>query len=256
VRRPVAHMLRSWRGWVLPVLLLSLWEYTSHRDAVHAYAFVPIGQVLTTLRELLGNGDLFLNLKGSLTRTSFGLGLGVGAGVGIGVLMAFSRTAMTLINPIYQSIRQVPLLGLTPLIALWMGNGEPAKIFIIAMASFYPMVLSTYEGLRNVDTRYGEVADVYCLSRLQLFRRVLLPAASPSVFAGLQQAVPFAWIAAVGGELLFNVGAGLGNLMMVAETSARMDVIIVCTATIAALGIAMSRLVSFWSSYALRWRPI
>jgi sulfonate transport system permease protein len=85
---------------------------------------------------------------------------------------------------------------------------------------------------------------------------VLLPAASPSVFAGLQQAVPFAWIAAVGGELLFNVGAGLGNLMMVAETSARMDVIIVCTATIAALGIAMSRLVSFWSSYALRWRPI
>jgi sulfonate transport system permease protein len=256
VKRPVTHMLRSWRGWVLPVLLLSLWEYTSHRDAVHAYAFVPIGQVLTTLRELLGNGDLFLNLKGSLTRTSFGLGLGVAAGVGIGVLMAFSRTAMTLINPIYQSIRQVPLLGLTPLIALWMGNGEPAKIFIIAMASFYPMVLSTYEGLRNVDTRYSEVAHVYCLSRLQLFRRVLLPAASPSVFAGLQQAVPFAWIAAVGGELLFNVGAGLGNLMMVAETSARMDVIIVCTATIAALGIAMSRLVSFWSSYALRWRPI
>jgi sulfonate transport system permease protein len=252
--RAVVHLLKSWRGWVLPVLLLSLWEYTAHRDATHAYAFVPLEQLLSTLRELLGNGDLLRNLKGSLIRASVGLAMGIASGVGVGVLMAFSRTALTLINPIYQSVRQVPLLGLTPLIALWMGNGESAKIFIIALASFYPMVLSTYEGLRNVDSRYIEVARVYGLSRAQLFRRVLLPAASSSVFAGLQQAVPFAWIAAFGGELLFNVGAGLGNLMMAAETSARMDVIIICTATIAVLGIAMSQLVSLWSGHALRWR--
>ena len=92
------------------------------------------------------------------------------------------------------------------------------------------------------------------LSRAQVLKRVLVPAALPSFFSGLQQAVPFAWIAAVAGELLFNVGAGLGNLMMTAETNARMDIIIVCTATIALLGIAMSQLVSFWSVYALRWR--
>jgi sulfonate transport system permease protein len=254
VTRTIVHLLRSWRGWVLPVLLLSLWEYTSHRDAVHSFAFVPLEQLLSALRELWSNGDLLLNLKGSLTRTSIGLALGIMAGVGVGVLMAFSRTALTLINPVYQSIRQVPLLGLTPLIALWMGSGEPAKIFIIALASFYPMVLNTYEGLRNVDVRYSEVGLVYGLGRAQALRRVLFPASLPSFFSGLQQAVPFAWIAAVGGELLFNVGAGLGNLMMAAETSARMDVIIVCTASIAALGIAMSQLVSLWSSYALRWR--
>jgi sulfonate transport system permease protein len=254
VTRVVAHALRSWRGWVVPVLLLSLWEYTAHRDAVHAYAFVPLGQLLATLRELWSNGDLLLNLKGSLARTSVGLVIGIVAGVGVGVLMAFSRTALTLINPIYQSIRQVPLLGMTPLIALWMGNGETAKIFIIALASFYPMVLSTYEGLRNVDMRYSEVGFVYGFSRAQVLRRVLFPASLPNFFSGLQQAVPYAWIAAVGGELLFNVGAGLGNLMMAAETSARMDIIIVCTASIAALGIAMSQLVSLWSAHALRWR--
>jgi sulfonate transport system permease protein len=252
--RILRRVAGAWRGWVIPVLLLGWWEYTSHRDAVHAYAFVPLEQILVALRQLLGNGDLLLNLKGSLVRASIGLGLGVTAGVSTGLLMAFSVVARTLINPIYQSIRQVPLLGLTPLIALWVGNGEPAKIFIIALAAFFPMVLNTYEGLRNVDVRYGEVGYAYGLSRAQVLKRVLVPASLPSFFSGLQQAVPFAWIAAVAGELLFNVGAGLGNMMMVAETNARMDIIIVCTGTIALLGIAMSQLVSFWSAYALRWR--
>jgi sulfonate transport system permease protein len=98
------------------------------------------------------------------------------------------------------------------------------------------------------------VGFIYGLNRRQMLGRVLFPAALPSFFAGLQHAVPFAWIAAVGGELLFNVGAGLGNLMMFAETGARMDIIIICAAAIAALGIAMSQLVSLWSRRALRWR--
>jgi len=248
------RLLKSLRGWILPALLLGWWECNSHRDAAHAYAFVPLEQVVAALRELLANGDLWLNLKGSLVRASLGLAGGVVLGTGTGVLMAFSRLALTLINPLYQSIRQVPLLGLTPLIGLWLGNGEPAKVFIIALAAFYPMVLSTYEGLRHVDARYLEVGRVFGLSRIESFRRVLLPAALPSLFSGLQQAVPFAWIVAVAGELLFNVGAGLGNLMMVAETGARMDMIIVCVAGITVLGTVMSQLVSVLSAHVLRWR--
>jgi len=252
--RPLLRFAGSWRGWVLPAILLGWWEYTSHRDAAHAYAFVPLEQIGVALHELSKSGDLLLNLEGSLVRASIGLGIGVAAGVSTGLVMAFSTAARTLIDPIYQSLRQVPLLGLTPLIALWVGNGEPAKLLIIALAAFYPMVLNTYEGVRNVDGRYGEVGYAYGLSRAQVLKRVLVPAALPSFFSGLQQAVPFAWIAAVAGELLFNVGAGLGNLMMTAETNARMDIIIVCTATIALLGMAMSQIVSFWSVYALRWR--
>lgn len=248
------QIFRSLRGWVLPVLLLGLWQYTSQRSAAHAYAFVPLQHVWDALLERLGDGDLLHNLAGSLLRTSVGLFIGVVLGIGVGALMAVSSVALTLINPIYQSIRQVPLLGLTPLLGLWMGNGETAKVFIIALASFYPMVLNTYEGLRNVDKRYREVGRVYGFGRIQLFRRVLLPGSLPSLFTGLQQAVPLAWIAAVGGELLFNVGAGLGNLMLQAETGARMDVVIVCTASITVLGILMSYLTTVAATHALRWR--
>jgi len=197
---------------------------------------------------------LWANSVASLERTSIGLLLGVAAGIGVGVLMAFSRIALTLINPLYQSVRQLPLLALTPLVGMWMGNGEPSKVLIISLAAFYPMVLSTYEGLRHVDARYTEVARVFRLNRRQSFRQVQLPAALPSVVAGLQQAVSFAWIAAVGSELLFNVGPGLGNLMMIAENNARMDVIIVCTASVTALGFAMSYAASLIASRLQRWR--
>jgi sulfonate transport system permease protein len=252
--RAVFRIFGALRGWVLPALFLGLWEYASHRDAAHAYAFVPLEQVWAALGERVADGDLLHNLEGSLARASLGLVIGVVSGIAVGALMALSRVALTLINPLYQAIRQVPLLGLTPLIGLWMGNGEQAKVFIITLAAFYPMVLNTYEGLHHVDSRYSEVGRVYGFGRWQLFRRVLLPASLPGVFSGLQQAVPLAWIAAIGGELLFNVGAGLGNLMMQAENGARMDVIIVCTASVTVLGVAMSYLASLLAARALRWR--
>jgi len=250
------RVLKSLRGLLLPAVLLGLWEYTSHRDAAHAFAFAPLEQVYGALRELLAGGDLWVNLLGSLQRASTGLLTGAVAGIAIGLLMAFSRIALTLINPLYQGIRQVPLLGLTPLISLWLGNGEPSKLFIIALAAFYPMVLNTYEGLRQVDLRYREVGQAYGFGRVLLFRRVLLPAALPSLLTGLQQAVPFAWLAAIGGELIFNAGAGLGNLMMSAELGARMDVIVVCAISITLLGIGMSQLLSLASSRLLRWQHI
>jgi sulfonate transport system permease protein len=247
-------VLKYLRGALVPLLLLLAWELSAHRDAAHAYAFVPLEQVGSALVALIGNGDLWVNLQGSLVRTSLGLVLGIVLGVCTGSLLAFSKIALTLINPLYQGIRQVPIVGLTPLIGLWFGNGEAAKLLVITLAAFYPMVLNTYEGLRHVDERYCEVGRVYGFGRWLLLRRVLLPGALPSVMIGILQAVPFAWIACVGAELLFNAGAGLSNLMMTAQLGARMDVIVVCVVTITVIGIAMNRLVQLFTVRALRGR--
>jgi len=243
-RRPgEAGRLLHLKGWLVPVLLLAVWQYMAGLSQAHAHAFVPLQQVVEAARQLILSGELWLNLLGSLQRTSTGLVIGSLAGLALGILLAFSRIALTLVSPLFHSIRQVPLLGLTPLIALWMGNGEPAKIFLVSLAAFYPLVLNTYEGLRNVDPQYQELGRILGFNRLLLFRRVLLPAALPSIFTGLQQAVPFAWITALGSELLFNAGTGLGSLMMTAEVGARMDIIIVCAVTVTLLGMLMSYLV-------------
>jgi sulfonate transport system permease protein len=247
-------LLRSWRGLLLPVVLIILWQYTSGLSASHAYAFVPLQEVGRTLVVLIESGELWINFYGSVERTGLGLLLGVIAGIGLGLLMYYSRLVLLLINPLYNAIRQVPLLGLTPLIGLWLGNGDEAKVFIIALAAFYPMVLNTYEGLRNVDGRFREVGQVYGFNRWQQFHLVLWPAALPGIVTGLLLAIPFAWITCIGSELLFNAGAGLGNLMMTAEASARMDIILICALAVTLLGVAMNYVVTLIGNYLLRWR--
>lgn len=247
-------LLRSWRGLLLPVVLIILWQYTSGLSASHAYAFVPLQEIGRTLVVLIESGELWINFYGSVERTGLGLLLGVIAGIGLGLLMYYSRLVLLLINPLYNAIRQVPLLGLTPLIGLWLGNGDEAKVFIIALAAFYPMVLNTYEGLRNVDGRFREVGQVYGFNRWQQFHLVLWPAALPGIVTGLLLAIPFAWITCIGSELLFNAGAGLGNLMMTAEASARMDIILICALVVTLLGVAMNYVVTLIGNYLLRWR--
>ncbi|WP_431483976.1 ABC transporter permease [Pseudomonas solani] len=242
------------RGLVLPLLLVAGWEALSRQDAANAYAFVPLSRIGQALVELLGNGELLVNLFASLARTSGGLLFGVLFGLGLGVLMALSKVADRIIGPLFHSIRQVPMLGWIPLIAMWFGNGEFSKVLIVSLAAFYPMVLNTYEGFTQVEKRYREVGRVFELGPLQQFRHVLLPAALPSIATGLLHALAFAWVTAVGSELFLSSGAGLGNLMMSAEAGSRMEVIVLAVLCIGLLGYLMNLTFSRLARYLLRWR--
>lgn len=249
------RLLHHARGALLPLLLLAAWEYASRQGASDAYAVVPLAQVVAGLLEIVGNGELLTNLLASLLRTSQGLLFGVLAGTLIGACMALSAWGERLIAPLFHSLRQVPMLAWVPLIALWFGNGESSKVLIIALAASYPMALNTFEGLRQVDARHLEVAEALVLSRRQRFALVLLPSALPSLCTGVLQAIAFAWVTAVGSELFLSAGPGLGNLMMNAEAGARMEIILLCVVSIAALGYGMSLLFTCLSRYLLRWRP-
>jgi sulfonate transport system permease protein len=250
------NRLKSLRGLVLPVVLVLVWDALSRQNAAMAYALVPVRTIADAFLELVANGELLTNLLASLARTSTGLALGIVFGVTVGVLMALSKVADRLVGPLFHSIRQVPMLGWIPLIAMWFGNGEVSKVLIVTLAAFYPMVLNTYEGFSNVDKRYREVGRVLELSRTQQFLHVLLPAAVPSIANGVLHALAFAWVTAVGSELFLSSGAGLGNLMMNAEAGSRMEIIVVCVLCIGLSGYVMNLLFSRLSRYVLRWRNI
>lgn len=243
------------RGLLLPTLLIAGWQYASTLGASQAYAFVPLQQVWHALLHLLENSELWLNTLGSLQRTLGGLLIGGISGLLLGTLLALSKTLNAIVSPLFHSLRQVPLLGLTPLIGLWLGNGETAKVFIISLAAFYPLVINTFEGLKNNDAKYQELAFLYHFSVWKSFWKIRLPQAMPHILTGMMLAVPFAWITAIGSELLFNAGAGLGNLMMQAEVGAQMDVILICAIVVTLSGIAMTYAVRRLSSYLLKWRP-
>jgi sulfonate transport system permease protein len=246
--------LNTLRGVVLPLALLVWWEVESHRDAAHAYTFVPLESVASAAIDAIRSGELLFNWWASLLRTSTGFLIGTGLGLTLGALMNFSRWVEVLVGPLYHAIRQVPLLGWIPLISLWFGNGEDSKLFVIALAAFYPTTLNTYEGLRNVDEKYLAVAQVLKLSRWQQFWHVTFPHALPSVFAGLLQATAFAWLSSIGGEFFFNPGPGLGTMMVNGQTSMQTEVVMVAVITITLTGFAMNALLIRLSRYSLRWR--
>ncbi|OWW18377.1 ABC transporter permease [Noviherbaspirillum denitrificans] len=228
------------KGLLLPALLLAAWEWASRQSAVAAYVFVSLSDLWGSLQGMVASGELWLHLRASLTRTLTGLGIGATLGILTGTLMAQSRIVDRLVGPLYHAIRQVPLLGLIPLLGLWVGNGDPAKLLVIVIASFYPTVLNTSEGIRHVETRYREVGQILTLSRLQTFRRVLFPAALPSIVTGLSHALAFAWLSCMGGELLFSAGPGIGSLLLNGETAGRMDVVLLCVVVIALLAQSMN----------------
>lgn len=228
------------KGLLLPTGLLLAWEWASQQGTTAAYVFVSISDLWQSLLQMSASGELWLHLRASLSRTLTGLGIGASLGIAVGTLMAQSRVADRLIGPLYHSIRQVPLLGLIPLLGLWVGNGDPAKLLVIVIASFYPTVLNTCEGIRNVEKRYREVGQVLTLSRTQTFLRVLLPSAMPSIVTGLSHALAFAWLSCMGGELLFAAGPGLGSLLLNGEVSGRMDVVLLAVMTIALLAQSMN----------------
>jgi len=244
------------KGLLLPLLLIGTWHILSKQGVGYAYSFVPISQIVTGLFELIHSGELLTNLLATLNTTVIGILVGGSIGLLVGGLMGISPTIDKLFGPLYHSLRQVPLLGLIPLIALWFGNGEFSKVLIVSIAAFVPLVLNTYEGIRGIEKKYIEVSQVLKFNRLQLFFYVLLPGAMPSVLTGLGHALAFAWISTVGSELLFSTGPGLGGLMQTAQSAARMDVVIIAVVTIGMTGLMMNTGLTLFSRYLLRWRSV
>lgn len=242
------------RGLVLPALLIAVWQFLSTQGPNYAYAFVPLGTIGTSLVELIRSGEIFVHIHASVSTALKSLLIGGSIGVLVGAAMALLRPVDILLGPLYHALRQVPTLGLIPLIALWFGNSEFSKLLVVSMATFEVMVLNTCEGLRSVDRRFSEVGAVLTFNRRQLFFRVQLPMALPSIFTGLMLAVAFAWLATVGVELLFTVGPGLSVVMERAQLAERMDIVIICITLIGLLGLVMNQLCVLLSRRVLRWR--
>jgi sulfonate transport system permease protein len=238
--RSLTLALRSAQALVVPALLLAAWHRASQQSDVNAYIFVSLQAIGDAVAELWQSGELWICVKASLQRTLSGLALGATLGIATGSLMAVSRWAERLIGPLYHALRQVPLLGLVPLLSLWFGTGDTAKLLMVVLAAFYPTVLNTFEGMRQISERQREVGAMLTLGRWQTFRLILLPASRPAIATGLSHAIAFAWLSSMGAELLLTAGAGLGSLLLIGQNAGRMELVIVAVALISLLGYAMN----------------
>ena len=209
--------------------------------------------VINAGRQLWAQGALQSNLLISLQRVAEGLVLGVAAGVLLAVICGLFWVGEDLMDPVIQAVRGVPILGLVPLAIIWFGVGEVPKIFLIALGSLFPVYLNTYAAIRGVDVKLVEAGQTFGLNRWGLVRQVILPGALPGFLVGLRFALVAVWVIDVVAEEI-NAQSGLGYLINQAQTTNRTDIMFLCLAIYAALGLLADAIVRLLERRLQAWR--
>lgn len=245
----------DWRGLVLPVAFVALWWAATATQMVNTKLIVPPLGVLTTGLKELSNPSFYEGVALSLWRDLSGFALGALIGVAVGVLLGVSRLADKLIGPTFHTIRQISLFAWLPLLSAIVGTGDLSKIIFIGFSAFYPVVLGTLEGVQGISQAHLEVAKVYGFNRLQLLFRLILPAATPQIAAGVRLGLIYAWLATIGAEfLLVNDGHGLGSIVFKGRAAFNVELILFGLVAIGLIGTVFNRLTDRAERHLLRWR--
>jgi sulfonate transport system permease protein len=252
---------RRYRGWyrlISPVAVVLLWQLLSSAGLIPAQKLPPPTTVWHTAVSLITtDSPAYGTLQGamlvSLERMAIGFAVGAVAAVALALVAGLSRLGENAVDPLLQILRTLPLFGLVPVFIVWFGIGELPKIILIAIGAAVPLYLNAYAGIRNVDPKLGELAQVLHLSRRELLTRIVLPGAMPQILVGLRQSLGVAWLALVVAEQI-NANAGLGFMISQATQFLRNDVIIVCLLVYCILGLLTDWLVRVLERRALSWR--
>ncbi|MFD8639800.1 ABC transporter permease subunit [Streptomyces zaomyceticus] len=236
-----------------PVALLVLWWVSSATGLLTPDVLASPPQVIDAVGELWGNGQLSDALATSLTRSGIGLVIGLAAGLALGITTGFTRLGDELLDSSLQTLRTIPFLSLVPLFMVWFGINETAKILLIAVATTFPMYVSTVGGVRDTDRKLVEAMRAFGLGRLAIVRQVVLPGALPSLLAGLRLSMTLSVIALIAAEEI-NATEGIGYLMSQAQSYARTDILAVCILVYGLLGLSADVLVRGLERVLMPWR--
>ena len=258
---PLRRPLHTWRfnGMALrryasAIALLLAWEALSRAGVISPRTIAAPSAILGSAWDLTITGELPANLLVSLARVAAGFAIGAVAGIVLATLAGLSRLGEDVVDAPVQMLRTLPFLALVPLFILWFGIGELPKIALVALGTVFPVYLNLFAGLRGVDPKLVEAAQVFGLGRLALIRRVMLPGALPSLLTGLRYALGVSWLSLVVAEQI-NANAGIGHMINDARDFLQTDVIVVGLLVYALLGLGADALVRMVERRALRWRP-
>ncbi|OXI37127.1 ABC transporter permease [Burkholderia aenigmatica] len=223
-----ARRLRApdWRGFVLPLVAFALWWAIASAHLVSSGLLVGPADVLHTAWAQATSGALGRALSASLAREACGFALGVTGGLLLGAALGLSRVAARLVGPSFDTFKQISLFAWIPLISVWFGLGDVAKVVFLSLAALLPVAAHTCDGIHAVPRAYVDVARALRYSRLQLVRHVILPAALPSIFTGLYLGLIYSWLATLGAEYLLVAGSGIGNTLIDGSEQFRMDLVL------------------------------
>ena len=240
--------------WAVPLLVLVAWELASTSGWLSTRVLPEPLAVAMAFWNLLRSGELWEHVAVSSMRALAGLAVGGGLGLLLGLLTGSSRVLETLLDTSLQMLRNIPALALIPLVILWFGIDETAKLFLVAVGVFFPIYLNTFHGIRSVDKGLIEMARSYGLTGWPLYRHVILPGALPAILVGVRFALGLVWVLLIVAETI-SARSGIGYLTMNAREFLQTDVVLVGILLYALLGKLADVVAKGLEHWWLRWHP-
>jgi len=234
---------RDLYGWLLPLTLIMIWQLACAVGWLNSAFFASPLTVGQTLCSGLLQGILASELAASLWRMLLGFTVGAVAGLLLGGITGSSVWADRVFTPLFSALRSVAIFAWLPLITAWFGLGESARVAFISLASFFPVLLATHQGIAQLPPTLQEVATALRLSPLSRLRHLVLPGMLPHLFTGLRLGMMHAWVGTIGAEYFVSSGEGLGSMMMRAQQLLAADRILA--------GIVLIALVAAFISWAI-----
>lgn len=235
------------------LLLIALWETAPRIGLADPVFLPPFSEVLVALWELVVSGEIFTHLQASLIRAGAGFALALVIAIPLGLAIGWSRKVSQFLNPILEIFRNTAALALLPVFILILGIGETSKIALITFACSFPILLTTITAVQQVDPLLIKAARSLGLRNVELFRKVVLPAAVPTMFTGVRMAGSASILVLIAAEMM-GAKSGLGYLITYTQFNFLTTKMYAGILVISLLGLSINYLLVAVEKRLTRWR--
>ena len=240
--------------WVVPILLIIIWQMLIQFGLLSTRILPAPTAVIQAAIRLASSGELLHHIITSATRALVGFLIGGGIGFILGLVNGVFSVAEKLLDTSVQMLRNIPHLAMIPLVIVWFGIGEQAKIFLVAIGVLFPIYLNTFHGIRTVDKGLIEMGKVYGLKPWEQFWQIILPGALPSILVGVRYALGIMWLTLIVAETIAS-DSGIGYMAMNAREFMQTDVIVFSILVYALLGKLADTTAKVLEEKLLQWHP-
>ena len=240
------------RGYGAIIAFLLAWQLASQLNIVDPSVIPPVTKVVAATVQGFVDGSLLTNLAVSLWRSGIAFGAAVGLAIPLGLFMGSFRRFEETVDPLLQLFRQTSALAIYPIFILLLGLGEISKVAIIFWAAFFPILLNTISGVKQMDHRLIEMARMFGASPGAVFRRVVLPGATPAIFVGLRLSATTALLLLVAAEMI-GAKQGLGFLIINAQYNFQIPLMFAAIVVLATIGLIANYTLLLLQRRLCRW---
>jgi len=247
--------IRAFTGRIsLPLIIVTVWQLASMTGLVSPTLLPSPIHVGETVAYLIGSGELWRHISASGVRVIQGFAAAAALALILGISMGIFNRLGRFVDFLIQILKPVPPIAWIPLSVLWFGIDEGAKVFIIVLGSFFPILTTTVDAIRQTDQRYVELARTLELPRHLFIRKIMLPGAAPQIMSGLRVGLAMAWMCVVAAELI-AASSGVGFLIMDGRAMSQADLVLAGMLTMGVLGKITDDILRAVEQPLILWRP-